>query len=728
MTDRRLWLALFVAGLPGMASAETVTFHPPEGSERTYHLELSFRSGNQDDPGYYFDTRYISALTRLVATGRNADGQLTLDIFPLWTAFDSGSSIFSSALGDMPDDMAQAMRDGFTARFDEENGQLADFAPRGGGEMVGDLISQMREQLHQPVPPVAIEAEEGWSTEASLTGLFDVEITVTEVTPDEVFIRYDGDGEYMKLSGLSVLDRETGWVERSVLTYEATLDFEEGGDHIRQTIAMAPADYPYALHADFARDKPEWYPVPEAPLSPPEPLPREDQVFAKPFGQARETNEALSLTFGHTAAIGDNIGRFSIHDMRLFDGDRPLDTELVASEPVTLPGYDSDDPFRTFITVRPAGIGDAREDLARVTELRADIDWFQATPFTMTLRPDADGNATVTRDGATATLRPVEDGYELLLSGEPSDYFMWSFPEGSNIEGRIYAGDRGASWLTPSESLARRVAARNHSALRIALKTDTVPEEIGVRVNRTADEPAATRQVIFLTERGERLNPDSEPKKQPLFREGAPVALGDIAPEGVEQAALRFRLPVLQADHCNARLAEPAPLSGHALNFTVNTPDGSGYQGTRFLELQTEDGIRSHFYDHGTVEAVLDCDATVIWQDAGIPLDQDRPWQIDPEPLDLDPQMTIAAFNDRFRIVDSDGAALTFVSPDNGRLWMDDTLADALFDGGYLRAAGRPARILRAVADEQPVTRRFSVTFPELPAPIPAPEPEEDAR
>ncbi|MET3601792.1 hypothetical protein [Martelella mangrovi] len=729
MTYRRLWLALAVAGMPGMALAETITFNPPDGSERTYHLEMSVRFGNPDDPGYFDDTNHISALTRFVANGRNADDQFMIDIYPLWTVFDSGMSTFSTALGDIPDDATDLLREGFTALVDLDEGRLVDFSARGGGEMPDQMVGQITEQFEQPVPPVAIEAEEGWSTTADLELVRDVDVTVTKVTPDQVFVRYNGAGPFRKLSGVSVLDRETGWVERSVMTYETLLDIEDkDGDHIRQTLAMAPADYPKGVYADFARDEPEWYPMPEGPLPPPEPVPDATQIFAHPFGTAdKADDDALSLTLGHTAAIGDNIGRFEIHDVRLFEGERPLETRVITSEPITFPGY-GDDPFQTYIRARPTGIGDAREDLARATEVRADIDWYPPESFVLTLQPEEDGNARVSRDGVTATLSPADEGYELLLSGGPSDYFNWSFPEGSDVQGMIYAGDRGADWLTPTESQVRLLATPDQNALLIALKADEMPDEIRVRVNRFADEPAMTRQVGFLTERGERLNPDSEPKKQLLFRDGEPVALEDIAPEGLESAALRFRLPMLQAEHCDAQLAEPAPLAGHALTFVQKAPDGSGYQGTRLLELQTEDGIRTHFYDHGTVEAVLECDSTLVWKDAGITPDSERPWQIEPEMLGVDPSMTIAEFNDHFRLVDKNDAALALVSPDSGRLWMDDTIADALFEGGYFRAAGKPARILEAVVEPEPVTRRFTVTFPELPAPIPAPEEQEDAQ
>ena len=715
MIERRFWFALLVAAIPGVAKAETIIFDPTVGAERTYHLEISMASGFSAQDGFY-DNQFVSALTRFAVTGRD-DGGISMDVFPLWFAYDEGSRVTSTAFGDAPDDLAALMREGFSATIDPESHGLTDFAPRGDAEMPEAMLAQMRDQLGQPVLPVEIEAEKGWSTTTTLPGIADVEITVSAVTPDAVFLRYEGASADTRLSGVSVLARDSGWVERSVMTYDMRINPGADDERFsRQTIAMADTESPFPLYTHAFRGEPQWHDMPTFPFStivmPPEP----DMVFPGEPGDADKHGKTYTLSFAHDPATGSNIGRFALHDLNLFDGDTELPTAFIATMPVTVPG---DGGFRTVSRARPVGIGDVRDDLERATELSAKVDWYPSEPFTLTLHPDADGKASASRSGATAKFRPTDDGYELLLSGKTWDFFGLSFPEGSNVKGQIYAADSGTDWLTPAESQARRLALPDYSGLKVVLKAETVPEKIDIRVERYAETPAATRAVSFRTERGKRLDPDTEPETRPLYPDGAPPALDALTPEGLDLAALRFRLATTQAKHCKAGLDEPVSLAGHDLVFETQTDEQTG---TTTLQLETDDGIRTHFYGHEPITVVIECASVVAWREANEALDPARPWLIDPENLGADSTMTIGAFNARFRLVDAEGTALALVAPDGTPLAPDDTLASALFEDGHIRAAGRPERILEADAGSDPVTRRFEIRFPDLP------EPREDAR
>ncbi|AJY47800.1 hypothetical protein [Martelella endophytica] len=717
MIERRFWFALLVAAIPGVAEAETITFDPAVGSERTYHLEISMHSGFTDSDGFY-DNSFVSALTRFSVSGRDDDGAISMDVFPLWFAYDEGSRVTSTAYGDAPDDLAALMREGFTARIDPDHHVLEDFAPRGDADMPAAMLAQMRDQLGQPVPPVEIEVEKGWTTTATLPGVADVEITVSAVTPEAVYLRYEGASKDARLSGVSVLARDTGWVERSVMTYDMRI--RPGADDerfLRQTVAMADADSPFPLYTHAFRGKPEWHDMPTYPFASITPPPEPDMIFTGEPGEADKHGRTYTLSFTHSAAAGSNIGRFTVDDLRLFDGDTELPTQFIANMPVTVP--ESGGRFRTVSQVRPIGLGDVRDDLENATELRARVDWYPSEPFTLTLNPDADGNASATRNGASAQLRPTDDGYELLLSGKTWDFFGLSFPEGSAVKGQVYAADSGADWLTPEESQARRLALPDYSAIRVALRAGSIPEKIEIRVGRHAEKPAATREVVFRTKRGKRLDPDTEPETWALYPDGEPPALDTTMPESLDVAALRFRLATTQAKHCKAGLDAPAQLSGHDLVFERQA---DGKTGTTTFRLQTDDGIRTHFYGHEPVTALLECDTALEWDDATQTLDPERPWLIDPASLGAETTMTIAAFNHRFRIVDADGTALALVSPGETPLTSEDTLASALFEDGHIRAAGRPERILEAHTTPDAATRRFDIRFPELP------EPREDAQ
>ena len=72
---------------------------------------------------------------------------------------------------------------------------------------------------------------------------------------------------------------------------------------------------------------------------------------------------------------------------------------------------------------------------------------------------------------------------------------------------------------------------------------------------------------------------------------------------------------------------------------------------------------------------------------------------------------------DQLRFVDKEGDALTLASPGGGWLSIEDTVGQVTFPDGTLHVAGTPTAILRATPDSEPVTRRFTVTFPDLPVP-----------
>lgn len=733
MIYRLFGLALLYVGWSGIAQAETISFSPPDGSTRSYHFETTTRIGTPEEEDYYSGTRHSSALVRLMVRHRDPAGDPELEVFPLWTASRDRDTTLSTALGFLPDTLRAAYRRGFVATVDTESGRISELNERNSAERAPAIFGLVPDALSQAVVPGGIEVREGWHGMRAMEGPTDVDVRVTRVTPDRVFLHYEGESDLIKLSGLSVVERDTGWVARAAMTFEAGLvPGDPGSGHIRQTLVMVPASGAPVTRADAATGDPEWHRMPTHPLpAVPEP-PEPDQIFAHPFGEALNDETTLFLRFGHDVAPGAAVGRFEIGELRLYEGETPLETTLMPSAVNTWTRSEVRQDTREVsvesqFLLRPTGLSDARRDMARTTAVRAQVKWYRPDPVLFTLRPDAQGRAEIRRDGINLRFSPAGTGFELVMSGAPKDTFSWSFPGADNVRGKLYAGDRGATWLTPAESQARRFAARDESAVRLVLQAAQPPEEIEVQVNRATPEPTAIREVVFLTPRGARLNPDLPPEQKRLFAGSErPRGVNEISPEGLGQAAFRLRLPAAQAGLCEAELVRAPAISERDLKFVPVSPDdGTVYHGTRLLELQTVDGVRSHFYGHGEVESELRCSGLISWEDSAFPLDPERPWIIDPAALSLDPQMRLSALFDHYRFETDNGVALSLAAPGGRRLWMDDRLSKALFEDGMLHVAGRPARIMRAVSDETPYRRRFRVTFPDLPAPIPAPGPKD---
>lgn len=716
MTYKTFGFGLALALAYGTADAETLTFDPSAGSERTYQVALSTHLGDRDGKASYDDAQQVWFLTRIRAEARNGD-DVTLGLFPLWLKAKVGGESFSTA-EPIPDRIREAMKAGFAAQVNLESGKVEDVTARGDTEVPPQMIDGMMQQFSASFTPTPIEVREGWSTTVpSYAGIPEVTISVTEVSDDSVFLRYEGDSDMARLTGLVVLDREEGWVERAVMTSDRRISPDEGDlGTLRETIALAPRDYPFPVHADYVLAPPEWGDMPET-TTPLEPLPSEAEVFPHERGRIEDRFDRLELEFTHQTAFAENVGRFSISDPQFLVGDEALDIPLRAAMPWTIRNWQSEDgdPQISRSEFETTTLEDASRALLEATAVRADVAWYPVTPFELTLTPDETGHAEVTRDGATARLAPGEEGYVLTLFGKEEDVFSWALPEGSNAQGKIYARDRGPDWLTPVESLARRAASPNYSGVKVVLRMDEPPESVTVRVNRYASEAAATHEMRFLTERGKRLDPDTPPERRLLFRDTPPAALDEVAPEGLEAGALRFRLPTAQAGHCSARLDGAG--TDHPLVFAERRPEGSGYHGTRLLELQTEDGVRRHFYEIGEQDVTLSCDATLSWTEAEVQPAAERPWEIDPAALEIPSDMTVWELMDQLRFVDKEGDALTLAAPGGGWLSIEDTVGQVTFPDGTLHVAGKPTAILRATPDAEPVTRRFTVTFPDLPVP-----------
>lgn len=710
MTFRTLGFGPILAIFASAASAETVTFDPQPGAARTWRMEMSVRPGREGEPPEYsYATQRISSLTRMEVVDEER-----LHILPLWFQTSVAGETYGTQ-GPLPDNMRQTMADGFDVTLDE--GVITDVTPHGTADVPQEVMTGLSQQYGAILPPARLEAREGWSTTiGDFSGVPDVTVTVTHVTDDSLFLRYSGDDPSFRIAGLAVLDRAEGWLRRVVMT---TNQRNEDGTTLRTTLAMAPQDYPFALHADYTFGTPDWETMPDS-FPATEPLPSEADIFPHERGRVRMEDNLLSLDFTHLHEILPNTGRLVVDAPQVFRGDRPMDMSMRATPSITLPNYHEQDgdPSFTSTLLIPTEQKQMLPDVLEATGIRAQVAWYPATPFTMTLTPDESGHAEVTKNGATATLSPTEEGFDLVLSGQQDDRFMWAIDGDTDAGSMIYAADRGPDWLTPAESLARRIASPDYSGIRVAIRTDASAPTLSVRVNRHPDTPAATRDMMFETDNGRRTDPDRAPDKVLLFKGNPPPRLEDVRPEGLEAAALHFRMGTLQAARCSADFALPQTDAV----FAEATPNTDGYDGTRLLQMQTPDGIRTHFYERGTKDVTLTCDATVTWEGAEVQPDPDRPWQIDFEALDISPELTYAQLMDQIRFVDAHGDALALVTPNGRGLALSDRINWAIFPDGTLRVAGKPARILRAVSRPDPFTRSFTVTFPDLPVPEEAPQ------
>ncbi|MCA0962345.1 hypothetical protein [Salipiger bermudensis] len=511
MRHLTLGLSTIFAMLASAAMAETVAFTPEPGDTRKWRMEMSVRPGREGEPpDYSYATQRISSLTRMEVV----DAQ-TLHILPLWFQTVVAGETYGTQ-GPLPDKMRQAMAEGFEATLN--GGVIAEVTPHGTTDVPQEMMTGLSQQFGAVLPPARLEAEAGWSTVIEdFSGVPDVTVTVTHVTQDSVFLRYSGEDAAFRLAGLAVVDREEGWLRRVVMTTDQTA---EDGTTLRTTLAMAPQDYPFPIHADYTYERPDWQPVPDS-LSAMTPLPTEADIFAHDQGRVRLEADLPTLDFTHLHENMANTGRLVLSDPQAFRGKAPVEMPMLALPSITLPNYHEEDGDPTFTSTMliPTEQTQILPDVLDATGIRATVAWYPAAPFTMTLTPDETGHAEVTKNGATARLSPTEEGFELIVSGREGDDFMWAVDKGTEAGSMIYAADRGPDWLVPAESLARRIAAPQYSSVRVALKTEAPAPTLSVRVIRHPDTPAATREITFLTDQG-RLREEAHDKDgRPVLRD-----------------------------------------------------------------------------------------------------------------------------------------------------------------------------------------------------------------
>ncbi|MBB5320189.1 hypothetical protein [Marinobacter oulmenensis] len=710
--------ALMAFTLSGCSPSETTTFDPKAGSHRDYRLETTTRHGLANRPLDYEEQTVESSLTRIEVTG-NPEEPGSLKVYPLWyNIHDSDNHQSSSVEMRSSTSVKKVMKQGLSSQLNSVGG-LGGLTYSEPQNDLQDSLNDFQLKRVNPAVPGEIKAEKGWQKTIQLyPWLPPLTLTVTQVTNDEIYAHLDGGDERSRIAGLSVYERETGWLKRQAITYE--IQGKGTSSLERVTSVLTTRQTPYPIDSDEYSHGHEWSGFPSRDLSDIGPMPDEEDVFGEPFGTARAGTPNIMLELAMPTVEPGNGGRITLDNVELFDDEGRVETEFLPEWLFLMPNWRTDKGSMlsaTFFAIK--GNFDHAVEKG-INKAEAQVSWFPSTPFVMELKPDTHGKATASENGATAKFKPLEKTgeYELLISANALDRVRISFPENEDITGKTYARDQGPDWLTPSESRARSIAAKDYKAWRIVLRADSAPGLIQIRVNRHDKEPKATRSVSFLTPRGQRLDPDVEPQTKPLFEKSSPLPVEKVQPEGLKKAAFRLQLPTRQARHCSLTLANDQQLAGHGFDASLKARNGWDYTGTQTLQLQTDDGIRTHFYGLGQQEILLSCDARIVWEETKAKPAPEKPWIIDPAELGItDMTVSLAQFYNQWRFISEDGKALRLSSPEDGYTNGKTPLLEVVYPDDTLRVSGKPVKFLKSEVKTEKLQRRFEVTFPDLPTP-----------
>ncbi len=523
---RRVTPVLAVVLLSGAASAETVYFHPEAGERRAYALDIA-----QEARGLGFTDLYRRNISVYLEVEPAADrSKRVLHVTPNHVFLDENDTWSTSASQvDWSEELWDLQRAGYEMRVE---------APRSGDDESGigappeppDLVSAaptleeragpLAERLHggladpfaAPAFPIPVEAEAGWHvTLDELYGYEDVTVEVTEVRDDRVYVAFSGgtgpgasqatgEPDWMsrghRVAGRVVLDRDTGWVTRQVVT-------REGGISVKGN--TAPGRITTVLTT--LRDGAASYAPTDDSMDQPRPVGgslRRDLGGASE-GQLLQTEKARFEPLGEVMYLGIpadierpmQAGRLTLDDVSLEDAaGEAIDLNVHVGPVYTYPDFGGGAAMVSSATLTPNAIRPVSYDeVARVT---AQVSWYPPQTHFVEVRADESGRASLSESGLHVTLRPGNEPgtYLLRYSGAPDDWITWTAEGDQEATALTFAHERGPAWLSPSESQARMYASPAPEGQTVLLRTDASPV-LRFRVDRPADQAAVTREVVF---------------------------------------------------------------------------------------------------------------------------------------------------------------------------------------------------------------------------------------
>ncbi|GAA5127290.1 hypothetical protein [Alloalcanivorax gelatiniphagus] len=722
---------------------DTVTFDPEPGDQRGYRLytraEFQMPSGTTRND-------VVIESEGLVRYRMEDDGDLRLTPLNLCVSGQRKSRTYCSAwTGDRAPALAAVLRGGFRLGDGTGEDDGATWARALDGQALAALAEQdddlgrlLPRQFPAPGLIAGLPAEPGAERRLDqVVGLPPLRAKVVAVTDQRVFatLREGRDGEH--LSGVLVVERDSGWVERLAVVYESQ-DSMGREEPVRQLLALVPDDWEAGvLHRQYgeAHGKVPWTRMAPSPylaaatvaggtddlvaraeVGEAPPL-TEEQVFGSPIGAFKaETAWGMELFYDHPLwrDARDRFGRLVFQDPVVLDGDgEPLDLQFAGALPnTTVQTFKGS--LETKVRLLPLGLEGVGERLEQVRGAAATARYYPPGPVKeLALPVPAPGKVSEARteDGIQVRLRVLDRRRaELLISG-PGHYLSQLVVKEGAKTLPAKPDTSGPDWRRPGEAHLFQTLLGNGGARLLRLRLADGLDTLRVQVMAFADQPAFEKELRFLSKADHYNAVDVPPgvriplvaddkfareEEMPLIQDD-----GDLTPRAMDTGAPVLRLSREQSGRC--QLSAEVEGDGEAPRWRViehkrPTRPGADRQLPALLvwRLLSADGGPAN--EDGAVTFGLSC-RQGQWRDADHGLGE-RPWLVDVRALTgeaPDPATPMPVFLGRYRFLDDNGQALGLLPPRYDHYWerhlSSGRLGDFLVDGRYLRIAGVPATV-----------------------------------
>lgn len=739
---------------------ESLTFNPEVDDVRSYRVLAETYMEADSGFGRSTDRVYSEMITDYRVS--DAGEKLKLDILPTYLRLKYRNGDFASS--DTPTHYDQEvrtfMREGFALLLDDKR-QVKQFVVNADAidndtnqhEMLMDMFN---DGFSRPGIAHGIALLEGATqTIESDNEIPDVVLTVVRVDGDTAHLTVQGESEYIKIFGVFIVDRYSGWLERGSIITTIEEHDSDSSISIRSTMSMFPADWPYDVDTDFLSDSsgiemPAFEGFSRVPESP-----SEDDVFAQGEGYIDEFSSDLYLVYEHTDADIDSVGYITIDEAKAYtiNGD-PLDLSIQLQRAASYE-VDANGEVYTMAGITPLGWENTHQQMKQLGYVEALVHWHPYRDEIVTLEVGNDSTSVEVGD-AKATLSPTdeEDVYALVFEQGERTYFNFAIGTSVPVYRSYKSYEDAPEWLDLGDQRLLAITEfGRYPGYYYLYFGDEKPSSIELQAFSTAAEPTTQRSIRFYHPDAMESNPRAAvPQRSPLYPTASEMADSYYRSLGVDDRvfepnptdAIDFEafsdsrayltLTPEQAGLCeitqnsdDIELQEaPEPTGLRLPNNRMNNPV--------VLQAKSPDGEREHFYDE-RLTVTMSCPVAYEWQPLELE-ESEHSWMIDIEQLPgIDASTPMPTLLRTYAFLTASDVAPTLNSEDIHRMsvgvvaperdtdqrsynrhpYFSAEVGDYLYENRYLRVAGNVSQVFQLVPSDDIKNIELSYTFPSSP-------------
>ena len=323
----------------------------------------------------------------------------------------------------------------------------------------------------------------------------------------------------------------------------------------------------------------------------------------------------------------------------------------------------------------------------------------------------------------TVTPGQQANSYDLVSTATDRDYLLGQFPEAKG-KLTLQTPKKYPKWLT-NNAVNKFESISPVRAFHYHLKLTGAPKTLTLSTVHVAEKSTKTRNITLLPKRAYKSNPHNLEIPYPSlahysWNSKQHAALPDnfnfdhLQPVKNNQNGLTFTLPEALDAVCQLSIDSNAHYQGQPLIWLEDKNDQNKEKGIAVYKLYTKD-YNHHTFNGLTLTTTLNCEGLPSWQEIkGFTTSPSAPWLLDIKQLGSDVSLSMSAtdFEKRYHFINVDDNGIALRNGETGYGFKhDETLANVLVDGKWLRLGTTPNRIFHLTTDKKVCQKQWTVDF-----------------